>query len=89
MDRGLTGQSIAIVGGGVIGLAIAKRALASGAAVTLFDRAVCGSGASRAASGIVTLGLRGPNRSEIVGGLEAGDEVALFPPEQTVGEGQA
>lgn len=59
MDRGLKRQSIAIVGGGVIGLAIAKRALAAGAAVTLFDRASCGSGASRVASGIVTLGLEG------------------------------
>jgi multidrug efflux pump subunit AcrA (membrane-fusion protein) len=37
----------------------------------------------------VTLGLRGPNRSEIVDGLEAGDEVALFPPEPPAGEGRA
>ncbi len=28
----------------------------------------------------VELGLRGPNRSEVTGGLEPGDEVALFPP---------
>ena len=28
----------------------------------------------------VDLGLRGPNRSEVVGGLEPGDQVALFPP---------
>ena len=33
----------------------------------------------------VTLGLRGPNRSEVVDGLDTGDEVALFPP----GEGDA
>ncbi len=29
----------------------------------------------------VTLGLRGPNRSQVVDGLDPGDEVALFPPE--------
>lgn len=29
----------------------------------------------------VQLGIRGPNRSEIVSGLNPGDEVALFPPE--------
>ena len=37
----------------------------------------------------VTLGLRGPNRSEVVGGLEAGDEVALFPPASAAGEEKA
>lgn len=29
----------------------------------------------------VRLGLRGPNRSEVTGGLNPGDEVALFPPD--------
>ncbi len=37
----------------------------------------------------VTLGLRGPNRSEVTEGLRAGDEVALFPPQvaDATGEG--
>ena len=29
----------------------------------------------------VALGVRGPNRSEVVSGLAAGDEIALYPPE--------
>lgn len=29
----------------------------------------------------VRLGVRGPNRSEVVDGLQSGDEIALFPPE--------
>ena len=29
----------------------------------------------------VSLGLRGANRSEVVSGLQAGDEIALYPPE--------
>jgi len=32
----------------------------------------------------VTLGLRGANRSQVVAGLEAGDEIALFPPPQDI-----
>ena len=59
MVRRLADRSIAVVGGGVIGLSIARHALANGARVTVYDRARCGSGASAAASGIVTLGLRG------------------------------
>ena len=30
----------------------------------------------------VSLGLRGPNRSEVIDGLNSGDEIALFPPGQ-------
>lgn len=37
----------------------------------------------------VTLGLRGPNRSQVVTGLEAGDEVALFQPSGAADESQA
>ncbi len=38
----------------------------------------------------VRLGLRGPNRSEVVQGLTAGDEIALFPPESSAsGPGKA
>ena len=29
----------------------------------------------------VILGLRGANRSQVVSGLETGDEIALYPPE--------
>jgi multidrug efflux pump subunit AcrA (membrane-fusion protein) len=30
----------------------------------------------------VSLGVRGANRSQVLGGLQAGDEIALFPPKQ-------
>lgn len=44
---------VAIVGAGVIGLGIAWRLAQRGAAVTVFDRATAGSGASRAAAGML------------------------------------
>jgi glycine oxidase len=44
---------VVIVGAGVIGLAIAWRLAARGAAVTVFDRAAAGSGASHAAAGML------------------------------------
>ena len=34
----------------------------------------------------INLGLRGANRSQIVGGLEKGDEIALFPPDHSTSE---
>ncbi len=47
---------IAIIGGGVIGLSIARRLALSGAKVRLFERGRCGSGASAAAAGMLAAG---------------------------------
>jgi glycine oxidase len=44
---------VAIIGGGVIGLAIAWRLAAQGAAVTILERDAAGSGASHAAAGML------------------------------------
>jgi glycine oxidase len=44
---------VAIIGAGVIGLAIAWRLAASGASVTVFDRGAAGAGASHAAAGML------------------------------------
>ncbi|MBX9776731.1 MAG: glycine oxidase ThiO [Xanthobacteraceae bacterium] len=45
--------NVAIIGAGVIGLGIAWRLAAKGAAVTVFDRGAAGSGASHAAAGML------------------------------------
>ena len=44
---------VAIIGAGVIGLGIAWRLAARGAAVTVFDQGAAGSGASHAAAGML------------------------------------
>ncbi|HEY0441924.1 MAG TPA: glycine oxidase ThiO [Xanthobacteraceae bacterium] len=44
---------VAVIGGGVIGLGIAWRLAQRGAAVTVFDKGVAGSGASHAAAGML------------------------------------
>ncbi len=44
---------VAVVGGGVIGLAVAWRAAASGRRVTVFDRGALGEGTSRVAAGML------------------------------------
>ncbi len=49
--------SVAIVGGGVIGLAIGWRLAAAGAAVTVFERDEAGRGASWAAAGMLAAGV--------------------------------
>ncbi|HZT52300.1 MAG TPA: FAD-dependent oxidoreductase, partial [Stellaceae bacterium] len=49
--------TVAIVGGGVIGLAIGWRLAAAGAAVSVFERGTAGQGASRAAAGMLAAGV--------------------------------
>jgi glycine oxidase len=49
----MTGRRVVVVGGGVIGLSIAWRAARLGAHVTLVERDQAGSGASRAAAGML------------------------------------
>jgi glycine oxidase len=47
--------TIAVIGGGVIGLGVAWRLAQRGAAVTVFDKAAAGSGASHAAAGMLAI----------------------------------
>jgi glycine oxidase len=47
--------TIAVIGGGVIGLGVAWRLAQRGAAVTVFDKAAAGSGASHAAAGMIAI----------------------------------
>ena len=49
--------SVAIIGGGVIGLSIGWRLAAAGCAVDIFERDEAGSGASNAAAGMLSAGL--------------------------------
>ena len=49
-------QTIAIIGGGVIGLAIGWRLAAAGCRVTVFERGAAGMGASWAAAGMLAAG---------------------------------
>jgi glycine oxidase len=49
--------TVAIVGGGVIGLSIGWRLAAAGCEVDIFERAEAGHGASRAAAGMLSAGL--------------------------------
>src|SRR5688572_25797147 len=44
---------VAVVGGGIVGLAIAERAAREGLRVTLIDRGILGGGASRHAAGML------------------------------------
>ena len=50
-------QRIAIVGGGISGLAIGWRLAQSGCSVDVFDRAAVGRGASWAAAGMLAAGV--------------------------------
>ena len=44
---------LAILGGGIVGLAVAWRARAAGMSVTVFERGVCGQGATHVAAGML------------------------------------
>jgi glycine oxidase len=56
--------AVAIIGGGVIGLAIAWRLAQRGASVTVFDKGQAGSGASHAAAGMLAAHLEAEPREE-------------------------
>jgi glycine oxidase len=53
LARLATKPNVAIIGAGVIGLAIAWRLAARGAQVAVFDKGAAGSGASHAAAGML------------------------------------
>jgi glycine oxidase len=67
---------IVVVGGGVIGLTIARGLRADGAAVTVLERDVCGRGASWAGAGV--LAPPNPHRSDAVAELHL-RSLAMFP----------
>jgi glycine oxidase len=64
--RGLRSPSpiVAVIGAGVIGLAIAWRLAQRGARVTIFDKGAAGSGASHAAAGMLAAHLEAEPREE-------------------------
>jgi glycine oxidase len=70
--------SVAIIGAGVIGLAIAWRLAQRGAKVTLFDKGVAGSGASHAAAGMLAAHLEAEPREENLVALNRASQ-ALWP----------
>lgn len=73
----LAGSSdIVVIGGGVIGLTIARRLRADGANVTLLEREVCGRGASWAGAGV--LAPPNPHRKDAVAALHL-RSLAMYP----------
>ena len=59
MTNAIAGERLTVIGGGVIGLATARRAARAGARVTVLEARSIGGGATGAASGLVTLTLPG------------------------------
>jgi glycine oxidase len=70
--------TVAIIGAGVIGLAIAWRLAQRGAKVTVFDKGTAGSGASYAAAGMLAAHLEAEPREESLVALNRGSQ-ALWP----------
>ena len=70
--------NVAIIGAGVIGLAIAWRLAQRGAKVTIFDKGVAGSGASHAAAGMLAAHLEAEPREENLVALNRASQ-ALWP----------
>jgi glycine oxidase len=56
--------TVAVIGAGVIGLAIARRLAQRGAKVSVFDKGAAGSGASHAAAGMLAAHLEAEPREE-------------------------
>jgi len=78
--RGSRSQSptVAVIGAGVIGLAIAWRLALRGASVTVFDKGAAGSGASHAAAGMLAAHLEAEPREENLVALNRASQ-ALWP----------
>jgi glycine oxidase len=70
--------TVAIIGAGVIGLAIAWRLAQRGAKVTVFDKGAAGSGASHAAAGMLAAHLEAEPREENLVALNRASQ-ALWP----------
>jgi glycine oxidase len=70
--------TVAIIGAGVIGLAIAWRLAQRGAKVTVFDKGTAGSGASHAAAGMLAAHLEAEPREENLVALNRTSQ-ALWP----------
>ena len=76
--------TVLIIGAGVIGLSLGWRLAQRGAAVTLFDRAAAGSGASHAAAGMLAVCAAGrilnpkSARSQVIGAMTMGVGAALM-----------
>jgi glycine oxidase len=70
--------TVAIIGAGVIGLAIAWRLAQRGAKVTVFDKGAAGSGASHAAAGMLAAHLEAEPREENLVALNRTSQ-ALWP----------
>ena len=56
MTRDAGNQDVIVVGGGIIGLAVAWRARQRGMSVTLLEREAVGGGATRVAAGMLVIG---------------------------------
>jgi glycine oxidase len=70
--------TVAIIGAGVIGMAIAWRLVQRGAKVTVFDKGAAGSGASHAAAGMLAAHLEAEPREENLVALNRASQ-ALWP----------
>src|SRR5262249_27277487 len=70
---------VAIIGAGVIGLAIAWRLAARGASVQVFDRGAAGAGASHAAAGMLAACAEAQPGDEALGALGR-ESQARWPP---------
>ncbi|MCF3947094.1 glycine oxidase ThiO [Acidiphilium sp. AL] len=71
-------MTIAIIGGGVIGLAIGWRLAQRGAAVTIFERATAGQGSSNAAAGMLAAACETEPGEAALGALNRAS-LALWP----------
>jgi glycine oxidase len=85
MIRDAGNQDVIVVGGGVIGLAVAWRARQRGMSVTLLEREAVGGGATRVAAGMLApvaeVEFGGPGRRLLELGLRSGERWPAFAAE--------